>query len=134
MAFVHSTDTVITIDGDDISVYTNTSSWEDSSDKLDVTCYGANRKAYSYGLGDGKFTMGGVYDNTAAGPKAILEAIKDAGALVTLIRRAEGTGSGLPQESVAVLVEKYTESSPVADNIAWTCDLQMSGDITRTTQ
>jgi hypothetical protein len=134
MAFVHGKDTYISLDGDDLSTFTNTSSWEDSSDKHDVTCYGANRKAYSYGLGDGKLTMGGVYDNTAAGPKAIIEAIKDAGALVTLIRRAEGTGSGLPQESVSVLVEKYTESNPVADQVTWACDLQMSGDISRTTQ
>lgn len=134
MTFVHGKDTVLTIDGDDISIYTNSSSWEDSSDKHDVSCYGAERKAYAYGLGDGTLSMEGVYDNTAAGPKAILEGIKDAGALVTLIRRPEGTGSGLPQESVSVLVEKYTETNPVADMIKWTCDLQMSGTITRTTQ
>lgn len=134
MAFVHGKDTYISLDGDDLSAYTNTSSWEDNTDKHDVTCYGADRKAFAYGLGDGKLTFGGIYDNTAAGPKAIIEAIKDAGLLVTLIRRAEGTGSGLPQESVSVLVEKYTESNPVADMVTWSCDLQMSGNITRTTQ
>ncbi len=139
MSFVHGRDTFISLDGDDLSPYTNTSSWEDTSDKHDVTCYGANRKAYNPGLGDGKLSFGGVYDNTAAGPKAIIEAIKaghDAGTItsVTLIRRPEGTGSGRPQESVAVMVEKYTESNPVADMVTWSCDLQMSGDITRTTQ
>lgn len=134
MSFVHAKNTFISIDGNNLSTFTNTSSWEDSSAKHDVTCYGANRMAYAYGLGDGKQTIGGVYDNTAAGPKAVLEAIKDAGELVTLIRRPEGTGSGRPQESVSVLVEKYTESSPVADMVTWSADLQMSGDITRTTQ
>lgn len=134
MSFVHGKDTYISLDGDDLSAYTNTSSWEDNSDKHDVTTYGAERKAYAYGLGDGKLSFGGIYDNTAAGPKAIIEGVKDAKALVTLIRRPEGTGSGLPQESVSVLVEKYSESSPVADMVTWSCDLQMSGDITRTTQ
>lgn len=134
MTFVHGKDTFISLDGNDLSDFTNTSSWEDSSDTHDVTCYGANRKAYSYGLGDGKVSIGGVYDNTASGPKAIIEAIKDAGDLVVLIRRPEGTGSGKPQESVNVVVEKYSESNPVADMITWSCDLQPSGDVTRTTQ
>lgn len=134
MAFVHGKDTYISLDGDDLSAYTDTSSWEDTSEKHQVTCYGADRHAYAYGLGDGKLSFGGTYDNTNAGPKATIEGVKDAGALVTLIRRPEGTGSGLPQESVSVLVEKYTESNPVADMIKWTCDLQMSGNITRTTQ
>jgi hypothetical protein len=134
MSFVHGKDTFISLDGNNLSTFTNTSSWEDGADKHDVTCYGADRKAYSYGLGDGKLSFGGVYDNTASGPKAIIEPIKDAEALVPLIRRPEGTGSGLPQESVSVLVEKYTESNPVADMVTWSCDLQMSGDITRTTQ
>ncbi|MES2211415.1 MAG: hypothetical protein V4515_14725 [Chloroflexota bacterium] len=134
MTFIHGKDTYLSLDGNDLSPFSNTSSWEDSSDKHDVTCYGANRKAFAYGLGDGKLSFGGVYDNTAAGPKAVIEAIKDARENVTLIRRPEGTGSGRPQESVDVLVEKYSESSPVADMVTWSCDLQPSGDITRTTQ
>lgn len=134
MSFVHGKDTFLSLDGNDLSPYTNTSSWEDSSDKHDVTMYGAARKAYRYGLGDGKLSFGGAYDSTAGGPKAVIEAIKDAGDLVPLIRRPEGTGAGLPQESVEVLVEKYVETAPVADMVTWSCDLQMSGDITRTTQ
>lgn len=134
MTFVHAKDTYLSIDGNDLSSYCDSSSWEDSSQKHQVTTYGANRHTYAYGLADGKLSIGGTYDNTAAGPKAVLEAIKDAEQLVTLIRRPEGTGSGKPQESVSVLVEKYAESNPVADMIKWTCDLQMSGDITRTTQ
>lgn len=134
MTFVHAKDTFISLDANDLSAFTDTSSWEDTSEKHQVTCYGAERHAYAYGLGDGKQSMGGTYDNTAAGPKAVIEGIKDAKELVTLIRRPEGTGSGKPQESVQVLIEKYNESSPVADMVKWTCDLQFSGDITRTTQ
>lgn len=134
MTFIHGKDTYLSLDGDDLSAFTDTSSWEDTSEKHQVTTYGASRHAYAYGLGDGKLSFGGTYDNTAAGPKAIIEAIKDAGLLVTLVRRPEGTGSTRPQESVSVLVEKYTESNPVADMVKWTCDLQMSGVISRTTQ
>jgi hypothetical protein len=134
MTFVHGKDTYISLDGDDLSAFTDTSSWEDTSELHQVTTYGKSRHVYAYGLGDGTLSFGGTYDNTAAGPKAIIEAVKDAGLPVTLIRRPEGTGSGKPQESVSVLVSKYTESNPVADMVKWTCDVQMSDDITRTTQ
>lgn len=134
MTFIHGKDTYISLDGDDLSAYTDTSSWEDNTEVHQVTAYGAERHAYSAGLGDGKLTFGGTYDNSAAGPKAIIEPIQDAKLPVTLIRRPEGTGSTRPQESVSVLVTKYTESNPVADMVKWTCDLQMTGDISRTTQ
>ncbi len=135
MAKRHSRHTVIILNGSDLSTYCDTSSWEDTSEKQQTTTYGADRHGYDYGLGDGKLSMGGFYDTSrTAGPKAVIEAIKDAEELVTLVRRVEGTGSGRPQESVSVLVEKYTESAPVADYVKWTCDLQMSGDITRTVQ
>jgi len=135
MTFIHGSDTVLTLDGDDLSAFTDTSSWEDTTEKHQVTTYGpVKRHAYAYGLGDGKLSFGGTYDDTAAGPKAIIEPIKDARLLVTLVRKPEGTGSGKPQESVSVLVEKYVETNPVAGMITWSCDVQMSGAITRTTQ
>lgn len=134
MAFVHSKDGFLSIDGNNLSAFTDSCSWEDTTDTHDVTCFGATRKAFKTGLGDGTATISGTYDDTSAGPKAILEALKDAGAAVTLIRRAEGTGAGKPQESVSVLIGKYTETLAVADMIKWSCDLQMTGTLTRSTQ
>ena len=64
--------------------------------------------------------------------KAIIEPL--IGTVVTLIRRPEGTGSGLPQESLSVLVKTYTETNPVADMITWSCAMTKSDAITRTTQ
>ncbi len=132
MAFVHGKDTYISLDGDDLSTYCNTSQLDQESDEHDVTCYGADDYAFSGGLLKGAFTMGGVYDDSAAGPKAVIEPLL--GTVVTLIRRPAGTGSGKPQESVSVLVKKYTETNPVAGMITWQCDMTKSGPITRTTQ
>lgn len=134
MTYIHGANTVLILDGNDLSLFINESSWEDTNDTHDVTCYGAGRHAYAYGLGDGSLSVGGVYDDTNAGPKAIIEPIKDAKLAVTLIRRPEGTGTGKPQESVSVIIEKYVESTPVADMIKWSCDMKMSGTLTRTTQ
>lgn len=130
----HSTNVVIILDGNDLSEYLEDSTWDDTNEKQMVTTYGNRRNVYDYGLGDGKLTISGVYDVTENGPKAVIEEIKDDKRMVTLVRRPEGTGSGKPQESVSVLIEKYTETAPVAGYVKFACDVQPSGDITRTTQ
>lgn len=132
MAFVHGKDTFISLAGSNLSTYTNTSELEVTADEHDVTCYGKDDHCFSGGLLAGSVSMGGIYDDTAAGPKAIIEPL--IGTLVTLIRRPEGTGSGLPQESVSVLVKSYVETNPVADMITWSCEMTKSDLITRTTQ
>lgn len=134
MSRSHGKETVIIIDGNNISTYCDNSELEQGADEHDVTCYGADDHVVDYGLGTGAMTMGGVYDNTSSGPKAILEGIIDGRALVTLIRRVEGTGSGLPQESMSVLVKSYKETAPVADYVRWTAEMTKSGSITRSTQ
>lgn len=134
MALAHGRKTVIIIDNNNISPYCDSSSLETAVDEHDVTCYGAEDHVVAGGLGAGKMSMGGKYDNTSAGPKAVLEPLIDAKETVTLIRRTEGTGSGLPQESMSVLLTKYVETNPVADMVTWSCDMTRSGAITRTTQ
>lgn len=132
MAFKHGKDTYISLSGSDLSAYCNTSELEVTSDSHDVTTYGKDDHVKSGGLLDGKVSMGGIYDDTNSGPKAVIEPL--IGTVVTLIRRPEGTGTGLPQESLSVLVTKYVETNPVADMIAWSCDMEKSDAITRTTQ
>jgi hypothetical protein len=132
MSFVHGKNTVITLNAVDLSAFTNTSTFGRKSDKHDVTTYGKNDHVYQGGLGDGDFSMGGVYDNTTAGPRDTIEPL--IGTNVTLIRRPEGTGSGLPQDSVNVLVEEYVETSPVADMVTWSAKLQPSDAVTSTNQ
>jgi hypothetical protein len=133
MAFVHGKNTFISLDGDNLSTFTNTSEFGRTADSHDVTTYGKNSHVYAGGLLDGTASMSGVYDNTAStGPRAVIEPLL--GTNVTLIRRPEGTGSGLPQDSVTVLVMNYTETSPVADMVTWNCEMQLSDDVNSTAQ
>jgi hypothetical protein len=133
MAFVHGKNTYLSLDGDDLSAFTTESELERTSDKHDVTTYGKNSHVYAGGLLDGKAGAQGIYDNTAGtGPRAVIEPL--IGTLVTLVRRPEGTGTGKPQDSVQVLVEKYVETSPVADMVKWAVELQPSDDVTTTSQ
>lgn len=128
MAFIHGKNTFISLDAVDLSTFTNTSEIGRSADSHDVTTYGTEvRKPHVYqgGLLDGTATLAGIYDNGVTGPRATIEPL--IGTNVTLVRQPEGTGAGLPQDSVTVLVMSYTETNPVADMVAWECELQLSG-------
>jgi hypothetical protein len=132
MAFVHGRLTYISLDGDDLSAFTNASELNRTADSHEVTCYGASSKAYVGGLLDGTSSISGVYDNSATGPRAIIEPL--IGTVVELVRRPDGTGSGKAQDTVDVLVTGYTESSPVGDMVTWSADLQCTGDIVSAAQ
>lgn len=132
MAFVHGKDTFVSLNGSDLSTYSDKSDFGRKADKHDVTTFGADDHVYQGGLGDGSASISGTYDNTASGPRDVIEPL--IGTNVTFIRRPEGTGSGLPQDSVDVLVEEYTESSAVADYVKWSVTLQPSGAVTSTNQ
>lgn len=132
MAFIHGKDTVIKLDSDDLSAFVNTSELGRTADSHDVTTYGQETHVYQGGLKDGTASMAGIYDGTAAGPRGVILPL--VGTTVTLIRQPEGAGSGLAQDSVTVLVLSYTETNPVADMVAWSCELQLSGPITSTAQ
>lgn len=134
MAQFHGSVTVVTIGGSDISAFTNTSEMSDESDMHDVTCFGAVRKAYLQGLGDGTFTIGGVHESGATGPRKVLKALKASRASATFVYRPEGTGTGKAQSSVSVFVKNYTDTSAVADAVRWKATLQMSGALTETDQ
>lgn len=134
MAFVHGKGTVTTIDGDDLSAYSNSVQFNRSADTHDVTTFGKNSKVYAAGLKDGTATIEGIYDNTAlTGPGAVLRPLVGAAAVV-LTYKPEGTGAGKPLATVDVLVTAYEETAPVADMVTWSCSLQLSDDIADTSQ
>lgn len=133
MTFVHGKDTYVSLSSSDLSTYTTTSSLERSADKHDVTTYGKTWHVFKGGLLTGTASLSGIYDSsTSAGPRAVIEPL--IGTNCTFVRRPEGTGSGLPQQSCSVVVEKYTETNPVADMVTWAVDLQISDTVTRSTQ
>lgn len=133
MAASHGKDTFISINGADISQFCTDSELTRGADEHDLTGYGKQAHVVRGGLGNGKASVKGWYDNTAgSGPRAVLRPL--VGTNVTMIRRPEGTGSGKPQDSATVHVKEYVETNPVADYIAWSVGLTVSDVITSTTQ
>ena len=134
MAFVHGKGTVVSIDGRAMSAYSNSVTFSREADTHDVTTFGRDAKVYAPGLTDGTASIEGTYDNTAVtGPSAVFGPLVGAAA-VDMIYRPEGTASGRPTRTVSVLVSSFEESSPVADMVTWTAELQFSGAIVSTTQ
>lgn len=134
MAFRHGKDTVVKIAGNDISQYSNSTQFGDETEANETTTYGRSRKTYMGGLGDGKITVSGVYDDGATGPRGIIKPLKAAGAAVTFLFQPEGTGSGKAQSSVSVIITSFNETAPVADVISWACEMQMTGPLDETDQ
>lgn len=133
MTFVHGRTTFISLNGVDLSGYTDASELSREADEHDVTTYGKQAHVVQGGLLSSAASMSGTYDNTVGtGPRAVIRPL--VGTNVTLIRRPEGTGSGKPQDSVTVHVKKYVESAPVADMVKWSADLTGSDVVTSTTQ
>jgi hypothetical protein len=132
MAFVHGKTTKITIAAKDISPYTKTSSFEKSADMHDTTGYGATDHTKAGGLGDGKFTCSGTYDNTASvGPRNALLAL--VGTTVACVRNPEGVGTGKPNDAFSGVLTKYVETNPVDDMVTWSAEVEISGAVVTTT-
>ena len=134
MAAVHGRNTYISVDTTDISAYCDNSELSQDTDTDETSAYGDDNKTYIAGLIDSTFSCEGKYDNGASGPKAIIEAVIDGQVAVALVRRPEGTGSGLPEENFSAICESYVETNPVGGKITWSSDWQVTGPITRSTQ
>jgi len=130
--FVHGRHTVVKVGTDDLSEFANATTFNRSGDANENTTYGKNSKSYNGGLKDSKITLEGVYDDGVDGPGAILRPLLATSTTFTF--QPEGTGTGKPQSVVDVVITAYNESSPVADNIKWTCEMQGSDDIADTAQ
>lgn len=122
------TNSVFTLDGNDLSDFVDTTTFTGSADSLDVTTYGNDSHRKRGGLLDGTVEVGGVYDTSVTGPRDVIGPL--VGTVVPFEWQPEGAGAGLPQTTGNVLVVDYVETSPVADVVRWTCSLERDGDWT----
>lgn len=132
MAFKHGKDAYVSLNAVNLSAFCNNTDLGREADEHDVTTYGKSAHVYSGGLLDGSVTIAGVYDDGASSPEAVIEPLL--GTVVAFVYRPEGTGSGKPERSGQVLVKNYEETTPVADMITWSCELQLSDTLTKSTQ
>jgi hypothetical protein len=120
----HSKDTVIIIDGNDISADCTDSNCKQSSGTEDNTTYGKDDEVHDPTLKTGEFGCSGKYNTAATGPRAVIKPL--IGTSVNCKHRPEGTGSGLPQDSFTAVVVDYEETAPVAGYRLWSATFKPS--------
>ncbi len=131
MAKVHSKNTVVLIEGTDISVYCNASTLSQANDTHDTTGYGSDSHEFVAGLANGTFTCGGVYDSTTDAPPDVLSTIQQSADKVAAIDYApEGNTATKPAYSFNAVLTSYELSAPFADMVTWSAEFQISGDVT----
>lgn len=133
---MHGKNVEITLDGDDLTDWSDTCESTDTADIHDTTTYGSaqtsNAHAQKGGLLNGEFSIGGLYETGATGPRGIIKPLR--GQNVVFTYKPEGTGATKPLDTATVVVGEYKETAPVADYIRWTCKLTVDGAVATTAQ
>ena len=128
MAFVHGKNSVMKLDNasgslTDISAFVNNVDFPETADV-------ASNKTYLAGLKDATIGLTGFFDATA---DAIFGAVIGQSATLSFEYSPEGTASGKIKYTGECILTNYALSSPVGDAVAYSCDLQVSGAVTRGT-
>ena len=135
MAFVHGKDSVFKLDNasgslTDISSFVNNVDFPETADVAETSVLGASNKTYLVGLKDATIGLTGFFDATA---DAIFGAVIGQSATLSFEYSPEGTASGKIKYTGECILTNYALSSPVGDAVAYSCDLQVSGAVTRGT-
>ena len=114
-----------------ISTNVNNTDFTVSTDIHDDTTYGQNGHTKKGGLTDGSISIQGFWDKTAlTGSETVLASLVGIFDPVDFEFGPEGNASGKVKKSGKFVLETYTQSAPVADLIAFTATLQISGTVT----
>lgn len=129
MAFVHGSNSYISVDGTDISSYTDSVDRSHTVDTAEVTAFGDADKEFIAGLKDGTFSLSGHWDATA---DATVAGCFD-GAVVAVVFGPAGNTASNVRYSANCLITDYSISSGVGDRVTWSVSLQRTGALTRDT-
>ena len=94
----------------------------------ETTAFGATSKSYIVGLRDATISVSGLWDATVDG-----YIIGTEPATRTFIFGPAGSTSGYVKYTGEAILTNYSVSSPVADVVTFSLDLQCTGGVTRTT-
>lgn len=123
MAFVHGSNSDISVDGTNLSQYVDSVTHDRSVDTAETSAFGDDDKTFIAGLEDGSFSLNGHWDATA---DAALHGTFD-GATVTIIYGPAGSAGGAVEYTATCLVTGYNITSSVADRVNWSASFQRTG-------
>jgi|TARA_Y100000310_G_scaffold321934_1_gene380266 hypothetical protein len=97
-------------------------------DTAETTAFGATSKSYIVGLRDATISVSGLWDATIDG-----YIIGTEPASRTFIFGPAGSTGGNVKYTGEAILTNYSVSNPVADVVTFSLDLQVTGNVTRTT-
>jgi hypothetical protein len=140
MPFRHGKNAVFKLDNSsgslvDLSAYLDEISMPRSVETGETTTFSNNAKTYITGLSDATISLGGKFDSTADAHFAGVLSALLAGTIdsVSFEYGKEGSASGRIKYSGEAILTSYEVSSPVADVVTFSAELQVTGAITRGT-
>jgi predicted secreted protein len=95
----------------------------------ETTAFGASSKSYIVGLKDATISLSGIWDATVDG--YVAGGAEPASR--TFIYGPAGDTGGNVKYTGEAIVTSYSISNPVGDVVTFSLDLQVTGDVTRTT-
>jgi predicted secreted protein len=132
MAFRHGKSTRVLIGSSDLSTYFNDTSVSTSVETAETTTYGVagDSKTYVTGLNDSTISISGKFDSTV---DAHLAGVLGQDATLSFEYGPAGSTVGYIKFTGEAIMTKYDLSSPVGDVVSFSCDFQITGEVTRDT-
>lgn len=115
----------------DISAAVTSANLDRARDTAETSAFGSTAKSYIGGLRDATLSFDGNWDQTLI--DNILDAYDQDAAVAFEFYPVGQAGSGLPKESGNVIVTSVSQASSVDDKVTFSCELQVTGAVTRGT-
>jgi len=133
MAFVHGKSGYFNLDDTggtarDITAYCDDVSFPETIETAETTAFGATSKSYIVGLRDATISVSGSWDATLDGYMIGTEP-----ASRTWIFGPAGSTGGNVKYTGEAIMTNYSVSTSVGDVVTFSADLQVTGNVTRTT-
>ena len=131
--FVHGKSTYFNLDDKDgtardLSDTLTSVDFPETIDTAETTAFGATSKSYIVGLRDATISVSGLWDATVDG-----YIIGTEPASRTFIFGPAGSTGGNVKYTGECILTNYAVSNPVGDVVTYSLDLQVTGNVTRTT-
>lgn len=130
----HGKNAYFSLGGSSLTTYLTSIDISETTDMAETSAMGQNSKSYIPGMKDTTISLSGWYSGTAAGgPDAVIAPLKGTATPTAFEYGPAGTASSEVKYTGSAFVTSYAVSSPAQDTIAFSAELQVSGDVTRTT-
>lgn len=118
-----------------LDTYLNSVAFSRQNDTHDDTVFTKEGHTFQTGLTNGTITLDGFWDKTAStGAATVLDSLVGLDTVTLGFEYGpEGRTAGQVKYSGECILASLDYTSPVADLVSFTCQLQISGDVTKST-